>query len=139
MTAIRRVVNFADRFEKFAHLPRLQQLQAVDLETYLPGDILVKVDRASMAYSLEARCPWLDYRMGELAGSLPAHFLLKNGRGKHIFKEMVAPHIPEADHHPAQNGLRGPDGRLDAHQLEACVRNARATAGLLAGTWTWAR
>jgi asparagine synthase (glutamine-hydrolysing) len=47
-----------------------------------------------MAYSLEARCPWLDYRMAELAGSLPVGFLLKNGRGKHIFKEMVAPHIP---------------------------------------------
>jgi len=89
------VVNYTDRFQKFAHLPALKQLQAVDLETYLPGDILVKVDRASMAYSLEARCPWLDYRMGELAGSLPADFLLNNGRGKHIFKEMVAPHIPE--------------------------------------------
>ncbi len=89
------VVNFCDRFKKYAHLPALKQLQAIDLETYLPGDILVKVDRASMAYSLEARCPWLDYRMAELAGSLPADFLLKNGRGKHIFKEMVAPHIPE--------------------------------------------
>jgi asparagine synthase (glutamine-hydrolysing) len=102
------IVNYMDRFKKYAHLPALKQLQAVDLETYLPGDILVKVDRASMAYSLEARCPWLDYRMGNLAGSLPADFLLKNGRGKHIFKEMVGPHIPEAIINRPKMGFGGP-------------------------------
>jgi len=87
--------NFAARFAKYKHLPPLQQLQAVDLETYLPGDILVKVDRATMAYSLEGRCPWLDYRLAELAGRLPPSFQLRNGIGKYLFKETMRPLIPE--------------------------------------------
>jgi len=87
--------SFVNRFDKYSHLPPLQQMQAVDLETYLPGDILVKVDRASMAYSLEGRCPWLDYRLADLAGRMPARFKLKNGSGKYIFKEMLKSHVPE--------------------------------------------
>jgi asparagine synthase (glutamine-hydrolysing) len=87
--------DFAARFERHRHLPALAQLQAVDLETYLPGDILVKVDRSTMAYSLEARAPWLDYRLGELAGRMPAQFKIHVNSGKHIFKEAVKPHLPE--------------------------------------------
>ena len=87
--------RFIDRFSKYKHLPPLQQLEAVDLETYLPGDILVKVDRASMAYSLEVRCPLLDKRLGSLACRMPADFKINQGTGKYIFKEMVKPHVPE--------------------------------------------
>jgi asparagine synthase (glutamine-hydrolysing) len=87
--------RFQDRFTALKDLSPLQQMQAVDLETYLPGDILVKVDRASMAYSLEARCPWLDYRMVELANSLPPQFKLHAGNGKYIFKEAMRPYLPE--------------------------------------------
>lgn len=86
--------RFIERFRKHSHLPPLQQLQAVDMETYLPGDILVKVDRASMAYSLEVRCPWLDHRLARLAGSMPASFKLNQGTGKYIFKDMFKPHVP---------------------------------------------
>jgi asparagine synthase (glutamine-hydrolysing) len=86
--------DFVARFEKYRHLSALQQLQAVDLETYLPGDILVKVDRATMAYSLESRAPWLDYRMGQLAGRMPSDFKIRGGSGKFIFKEAMKPHLP---------------------------------------------
>ena len=86
---------FAARFSKYSHLPPLEQLQAVDFETYLPGDILVKADRATMAYSLEGRAPWLDYRLAELAGRMPAGFKLSSGSGKHIFKEALRPLLPE--------------------------------------------
>ena len=88
--------RFVERFRKYSHLPPLQQLEAVDLETYLPGDILVKVDRASMAYSLEVRCPWLDYRLGELACRMPTEFKLRGSTGKYIFKDMMKPYIPDA-------------------------------------------
>lgn len=88
--------QFVDRFHKYRHLPPLSQIQAVDLETYLPGDILVKVDRASMAFSLECRCPWLDYRLVELAAQLPPEFKLRGMTGKYVFKKAMEPLLPEA-------------------------------------------
>lgn len=85
---------FRGRFARFAHLPPLQQMQAVDLETYLPGDILVKADRATMAYSLEGRSPWLDHRLAALAARLPAEWLLKGMQGKWIFKRTLESRVP---------------------------------------------
>ena len=86
--------SFRERFAAYRHLSPLQQLQAVDLETYLPGDILVKVDRTTMAHSLESRSPWLDYRLGELACSLPESYKLRGEIGKHVFKQAMAPYLP---------------------------------------------
>jgi asparagine synthase (glutamine-hydrolysing) len=86
--------RFRSYFQPVNHLPPLEQFQAVDLQTYLPGDILVKMDRASMAYSLEARSPMLDYRVGELAFRLPSGFKLQGSTGKHILKRAVEPLVP---------------------------------------------
>jgi asparagine synthase (glutamine-hydrolysing) len=83
-------------------------LQAIDLETYLPGDILVKVDRATMAYSLESRCPWLDHRLAEVAGQLPATFKIQGSSCKHIFKHVMAPLIPEGTVRRAKMGFGVP-------------------------------
>jgi asparagine synthase (glutamine-hydrolysing) len=102
--------KFAERFTAHRHLGPLKQLQAVDLETYLPGDILVKVDRATMAYSLEARCPWLDYRLGELAFRLPEAFHLGSGIGKRLFKRVAGPHIPGEIIHRKKMGFVSPVG-----------------------------
>jgi len=88
--------NFRERFLAVRELPPLQQLQCVDLQTYLPGDILVKADRATMAYSLESRSPWLDYRLVELAGRLPSSFKLYGRIGKFAFKKAVSPYVPQA-------------------------------------------
>lgn len=86
--------HYCGRFARFQHLSPLQQLQAVDLETYLPGDILVKADRATMAYSLESRSPLLDYRIGELAGRIPDSMKIRGRVGKYILKKTVAPYVP---------------------------------------------
>jgi asparagine synthase (glutamine-hydrolysing) len=88
--------QYGERFHAVRHLPPLEQMQSVDLDTYLPGDILVKADRATMAHSLESRSPWLDYRLAELAGRLPTEFKLHGKTGKHVFKEAVRPYVPEA-------------------------------------------
>jgi asparagine synthase (glutamine-hydrolysing) len=88
--------KLADRFAKQRALPLLHQMQAVDMETYLPGDILVKVDRASMAFSLESRAPWLDHRLTEYAGTLPQVFKMKRGIGKRIMRSAFASLLPEA-------------------------------------------
>ncbi|MBE0659315.1 MAG: asparagine synthase (glutamine-hydrolyzing) [Bryobacteraceae bacterium] len=86
--------SYRDRFRRVAHLPPLQQMQAVDVETYLPGDILVKADRATMAYSLEGRSPWLDYRIAEYASRLPASWKIRGLQGKHVFKKLLEPLVP---------------------------------------------
>jgi len=59
----------------------------VDMKTYLTDDILVKVDRASMANSLEVRCPLLDHKLMELIAQIPSGLKLNNGQGKYIFKK----------------------------------------------------
>jgi len=72
----------------------LARVQYADLKTWLPGRMLVKVDRASMAASLETRAPLLDYTLVEWAAKLPAGMKLRNGVGKHLLKKALEPHVP---------------------------------------------
>lgn len=67
----------------------ITSLQYLDSKTYLPGDILTKVDRASMAHSLEARSPFLDYELWELVFSMPLSMRFKDGQGKYLLKETM--------------------------------------------------
>jgi asparagine synthase (glutamine-hydrolysing) len=66
-----------------------------DAETYLPEDVLTKVDRMSMAHSIESRVPLLDNDVIRFASSLPASLKIKNGRRKHILKEVAATLLPK--------------------------------------------
>ena len=68
--------------------------QYLDCKTWLPGDILTKVDRASMAHSLEVRVPVLDQALVEWASRLPPDLKLRHGEGKFIFKKMLEPDLP---------------------------------------------
>lgn len=79
-----------------------------DLKTYLPGDILVKVDRMSMANSLECRAPLLDYRIVEYAASLPMHLKWRNGTSKYILKKSLGKLLPESILHRKKMGFESP-------------------------------
>jgi len=72
----------------------LDRAQYADLKIWLPGDILTKTDRMSMAVSLEAREPLLDYRLVEFAASLPAAMRVKGTTGKAVLKRAMEPYLP---------------------------------------------
>jgi len=72
----------------------LSRILYTDIKTWLPGDILVKVDRMSMAHSLETRAPLLDYKLVELAARLPADMKLRGRTKKYILKKAYEPELP---------------------------------------------
>ena len=84
---------FSTQLKPEFHSP-LSYMLAIDYQTYLPDDILQKVDRASMTSSLEGREPFLDHNVVEWAAQLPDDFKYHNGIKKHILREIVYDYIP---------------------------------------------
>lgn len=89
----------SDRREQPESWPRLgddrQMMMLLDTVTYLPDDILVKLDRASMAVSLESRVPLLDHRLFEFAWRLPPDFKYAGGRGKLVLRDVLHKYVPQ--------------------------------------------
>jgi asparagine synthase (glutamine-hydrolysing) len=82
-------------FDKAPSDNHLERVQYADFKTYLPGDILTKVDRASMATSLEVRVPLLDHKFIEWATSLPSSLKLVGREQKYLFKKALQPIVPD--------------------------------------------
>jgi asparagine synthase (glutamine-hydrolysing) len=105
----------------------LSRIQYVDMKTYLVDDILTKVDRASMANSLEVRCPLLDHKLMELVARMPSGLKLHNVRGKYIFKRALERVLPAAVLNRKKKGFAVPvaewfRGELKEFAYETIIR-----------------
>ncbi|HJV76319.1 MAG TPA: XrtA/PEP-CTERM system amidotransferase [Noviherbaspirillum sp.] len=109
----------------------LSLVQYLDMKTYLPGDILTKVDRASMAHSLEVRVPLLDHQFVEWASGIPSSMKLKRGEGKNIFKKSLRPYLPDDILYRKKMGFSIPLGSWLKGPLRDKVRSAILNPALL--------
>ena len=84
-----------DDIVRFEELNSIESMMAYDLISYLPTDILTKVDRAAMSVSLETRIPFLDLDVIEFSASLPIEFKIRNGVSKWVLREVLYKHVPK--------------------------------------------
>lgn len=101
----------------------LSRIQYIDMKTYLVGDILTKVDRASMAHSLEVRVPILDHQLVEWISGLPPGMKLRGQEGKYIFKKALRPHLSDDILYRPKMGFAVPLGGWFRGPLRQKVRD----------------
>jgi asparagine synthase (glutamine-hydrolysing) len=97
----------------------------------LTGDMLVKVDRMSMANSLEVRCPLLDHRLAELAARIPARWKMRNGQGKFCFTESMRDRLPETVWNRRKQGFSVPLSQWFRGPLRSFLRDHLASQEFL--------
>ncbi len=113
----------------------LSQVQYLDIKTYLPGDILTKVDRASMAHALEVRVPLLDHQLVEWLAGIPPELKLKGREGKYIFKKALEDYLPDDILYRPKMGFGVPLNAWFKGPLKDKVRDALLGANMNQGGW----
>jgi asparagine synthase (glutamine-hydrolysing) len=125
---------FRGYYDKPVGLDSFSRILYLDIKTYLPGDILVKVDRASMAHSLEVRAPFLDHEFMELVATIPFHLKLRGFTGKYILKKALGHLLPSTVLHREKMGFGIPLAlwlRQDLKELAGDVIFSSHDDGLL--------
>lgn len=115
--------SFAPHVRAAADLHHIDRALYVDIKTWLVDDILVKVDRASMAHSLEVRTPFLDHRLVEFAASLPVSLKLRGLRRKYLLRRMQRHRLPRAVTRARKEGFNAPISHWLAGDLRELARS----------------
>lgn len=118
-----------------AHLPLLSRLQTLDLHGYLPGDILVKVDRVSMRESLEVRSPLLDHVVFEFMAAVPPHLKLNRQGSKWLLQQAAADLLPDEIRTRRKRGFDVPLTTWFAGPLRPLVQEFRESPSLALHQW----
>ena len=113
----------------------LALIQYLDLKTYLVGDINTKVDRASMAHSLEVREPLMDHELVEWLATLPSHLKIRGQEGKYIFKKSMEAYLPQDVLYRPKMGFSVPLARWFRGPLKQRLRDAVLGERLAATGW----
>ncbi len=108
-------------YEESDAVDSLSRCMATDFKTWLPGDVLQKVDRASMAVSLEVRCPLLDHQLVEFAAGIPAAMKLANGQTKAFFRQALAGRLDAEALGRPKRGFTMPVGEWLRASLGDCM------------------
>ncbi len=114
--------NFYNGYKKWA-TNSLQRMADLNIKLWLENDSNVKVDRASMAYSVEVRSPFLDYRIIEFARTLPVSFRYGNGLKKRIVRDILKEYIPEEVFNQPKRGFAIPIAKWIREDLKADIQN----------------
>jgi asparagine synthase (glutamine-hydrolysing) len=112
--------------------PEAVRMMYCDAMTYLPGDILAKVDRASMAVSLETRVPFLDHRVAALAARIPLRFKVRDGKGKQIVRKLLYGLVPREVVDRPKSGFGIPVGEWIKGPLRPWAENLLSPVALKA-------
>jgi asparagine synthase (glutamine-hydrolysing) len=113
----------------------LDQAQYADMKLWLPGDILTKLDRTSMAVGLEAREPLLDHRLLEFAASLPENMRVRGGQGKWLMKRTMERYLPEDILYRPKMGFVTPIAQWFRGPLAEAARQISTSATLAKTGW----
>lgn len=114
----------------FAELPYLSRQLCIDMETYLPDNCLAKLDRMSMACSVEARVPFLDNELVHLALRMPDNLKLRGLQGKYLLKKVAARHVPKDCVYRAKRGFTVPMGEWLRAELRTVAEDFLSSSRL---------
>lgn len=132
-----------DYYKKTKHLDPVTRMQYIDMNLWLPGDILMKADKMTMAHSLELRVPFLDKELFELARRIPTHYRIAGGTTKYVFRKAMEGIIPDFILNrpklgfpvPIRDWVKGPRGNQMLEQIRESGADAFIDFAMVKSMW----